>query len=50
MAAARGGSGPLPMLLNDKQAAGDLRAILSNVRRHGVLWYKDSYKTGQSTR
>jgi len=50
MAAARGGSGPLPMLLNDKQAAGDLRAILSNVRRHGVLWYKDSYKTGQSSR
>ena len=44
MAAARGGSGPLPMLLNDKQAAGDLRAILSNVRRHGVLWYKDSYR------
>jgi ABC-type transporter Mla subunit MlaD len=50
MAAARGGSGPLPMLLNDKQAAGDLRAVLSNVRRHGVLWYKDSYKPGQSSR
>jgi ABC-type transporter Mla subunit MlaD len=46
MSSARSGSGPLPMLLNDKQAAGDLRAILSNVRRHGVLWYKDSYKTG----
>lgn len=44
MASARGGSGPLPMLLNDKQASGDLRAILSNVRRHGVLWYKDSYR------
>lgn len=49
MSSARSGSGPLPMLLNDKQAAGDLRAILSNVRRHGVLWYKDSY-TGQSSR
>lgn len=50
MSSARSGSGPLPMLLNDKQAAGDLRAILSNVRRHGVLWYKDSYKTGQPAR
>lgn len=48
MSTARSGSGPLPMLLNDKQAAGDLRAILSNVRRHGVLWYKDSYNTGAS--
>lgn len=48
MSTARSGSGPLPMLLNDKQAASDLRAILSNVRRHGVLWYKDSYNTGAS--
>ncbi len=46
MSSARSGSGPLPMLLNDKQAAGDLRAILSNVRQHGVLWYKDSYRSG----
>lgn len=44
MEAARSGGGPLPMLLYDKQAAGDLRAILGNVRRHGVLWYKDSYQ------
>lgn len=43
MSAARSGPGPLPMMLNDRQAANDLRAILSNVRRHGVLWYKDSY-------
>lgn len=43
LSAARTGSGPLPMLLYDKQAAGDLRAVLSNIRRHGVLWYKDSY-------
>lgn len=39
----RTGPGVLPTLLNDKQSANDLRAILSNVRRHGVLWYKDSY-------
>ncbi len=40
----RRGPGPLPMLLNDRDAADNLRAILSNVRRHGVLWYKDSYR------
>lgn len=40
---ARTGSGPLSMLLNDKQAATDFRAILFNLRRHGVLWYKNSY-------
>ncbi len=47
ISSARTGAGPLPMLLNDRKAATDLRAILSNVRRHGVLWYKDSF-TGQS--
>jgi hypothetical protein len=31
------------MLLNDREAANNLRAILYNVRRHGVLWYKDSF-------
>lgn len=52
MSSARSGSGPLPMLLNDKQAAGDLKALLSNFRRHGVLWYRDSYKAaaGQTPR
>lgn len=44
ISSARSGPGPLPMLLNDRQASADLRAILSNVRRHGVLWYKDSYR------
>ena len=44
MASARTGPGPLPMLLNDRKTADDLRAILANVRRHGVLWYKDSYR------
>ncbi len=48
MSSARSGPGPLPMLLNDREAANNLRAILSNVRRHGVLWYKDSY-SGQGT-
>jgi phospholipid/cholesterol/gamma-HCH transport system substrate-binding protein len=45
MSSIRTGPGVLPTLLNDKQSATDLRAILFNVRRHGVLWYKDSYRT-----
>lgn len=44
MSAARTGSGPLPMMLNDRQAATDLKALIANLRRHGVLWYKDSPK------
>lgn len=44
MASARSGSGPLPMMLNDKQAATDLKVLIANLRRHGVLWYKDSQK------
>lgn len=42
LAAARSGSGPLPMMLNDRKTADDLRALISNLRRHGVLWYKDA--------
>lgn len=41
----RTGPGPLPAMINDRKSADDLRAILSNVRRHGVLWYKDTYGT-----
>ena len=44
MASARSGSGPLPMMLNDRQAATDLKTLIANLRRHGVLWYKDSQK------
>lgn len=42
MSAARTGPGPLAMMLNDGQAATDLKALIANLRRHGVLWYKDS--------
>jgi phospholipid/cholesterol/gamma-HCH transport system substrate-binding protein len=48
ISSARSGPGPLPMLLNDKQASADLRAILSNIRRHGVVWYKDSFRAEPS--
>jgi len=42
MSTARTGQGPLPVMLNDRQTADDLKALISNLRRHGVLWYKDS--------
>jgi hypothetical protein len=32
------------MLLNDRQTANDIKALIANLRRHGVLWYKDSQK------
>ncbi|MFV0338655.1 MAG: MlaD family protein [Chthoniobacterales bacterium] len=38
----RKGKGTLGMLLTDDQAAANLRALIINLRRHGVLWYKDS--------
>lgn len=47
MSAARTGPGPLPMMLNDRQTAEDLRALISNLRRHGVLWYKDAPKSSR---
>ena len=48
LSSVRTGSGPLPMLLNDKQTANEMRALLANLRRHGILWYKDSYQDAPS--
>ncbi|MGI8889902.1 MAG: MlaD family protein [Chthoniobacterales bacterium] len=39
---ARKGDGPLAMLLTNKEMANNLRALVSNLRRHGVLFYRDS--------
>ncbi len=39
---ATSGNGPLAMLLTNEQVADDLRALISNLRRHGVLFYRDS--------
>lgn len=36
------GDGLLPTLLTDKKLSEDLRALTLNLRRHGVLFYKDS--------
>jgi hypothetical protein len=32
----------LGTLLNDREVAKDLRALISNLREHGVLFYRDS--------
>ena len=42
MSEATGGDGLLPMLLTNEEVANDLRALISNLRRHGVLFYRDS--------
>ena len=42
------GKGLLATLLNDQQLANDLHALISNLRAHGVLFYRDSAASGQS--
>src|SRR4051794_641719 len=39
---ARTGNGLLASLLNNQQVARDLSALISNLRAHGVLFYRDS--------
>ena len=36
------GNGLLATLINDSTLAGDLRALVANLRTHGVLFYRDS--------
>ncbi len=36
------GDGLVPLLLTNEAVADDLRALISNLRRHGVLFYRDS--------
>lgn len=38
---ATAGDGPLGMLVSDRKTADDLKALIANLRRSGVLWYKD---------
>lgn len=38
---ARQGDGPLALLLHNQQVAENLRALVANLRRHGILWYRD---------
>jgi phospholipid/cholesterol/gamma-HCH transport system substrate-binding protein len=43
------GKGLIATLLNDQQLANDLRALISNLRAHGVLFYRNSAASQQST-
>ena len=36
------GPGTLPMLLSNREVAGNLRALIANIRQHGLLFYRDS--------
>ena len=42
------GKGLVATLLNDQQLANDLHALITNLRAHGVLFYRDSAATRQS--
>ena len=42
------GKGLVATLLNDQQLASDLHALISNLRAHGVLFYRDSAAGGQA--
>ena len=38
---ARNGKGALGTLIGDRAMAANLRALVANLRAHGILWYKD---------
>src|SRR5947208_1115351 len=42
------GKGLVATLLNDQQLANDLHALITNLRAHGVLFYRDTAATTQS--
>jgi hypothetical protein len=46
--AAREGKGLVATLLNNDEVAKDLRALISNLREHGVLFYRDTAAQTQS--
>ncbi|NDF17294.1 MAG: hypothetical protein EB079_04945, partial [Verrucomicrobia bacterium] len=35
------GKGPLYTLMKDEKMASDMKALMANLRRHGVLFYSD---------
>lgn len=42
---ARTGKGMLGTLVSNREMAENLRAFILNLRKHGILWYKDTQKT-----
>ncbi len=45
---AKQGRGALGALLSDREMAENLRALVANLRRSGILWYKDRPPSGSS--
>jgi phospholipid/cholesterol/gamma-HCH transport system substrate-binding protein len=41
------GRGVLGMLISNREMADNLRAFILNLRKHGILWYKDTQKSAQ---
>jgi ABC-type transporter Mla subunit MlaD len=41
LAKADAGNGPVATLLNDRQMSDDLKALVTNLREHGILFYKN---------
>lgn len=39
---AQHGNGAVPMLLSNREVADNLKALIANLRRHGMLFYRDS--------
>jgi len=39
---AKSGSGVLGTLISNREMANNLRALVLNLRKHGILWYKDT--------
>lgn len=39
---AQSGNGAVPMLLSNREVADNLRALIANIRKHGMLFYRDS--------
>lgn len=42
---AQNGSGTIPLLLSNRETADNIRALLANIRKHGLLFYRDSHTT-----
>ena len=47
---ARQGKGALAALISDREMAENLRSLVSNLRRSGILWYKDRPPADSSSR
>jgi len=43
---AKSGSGVLGTLISNREMANNLRALVLNLRKHGILWYKDTSTPG----